>query len=132
MRCRALLVTLLAILCSSSSRAAAGPSAGATRQTAPPEIASYRMEVRLDPAAKTVAGSERITYRNPSQDTLHELWLRLYLKAFSRPDTLWMRESAADRVALASTRAAWAISPSAPSAWPAAAICWRARPSPTP
>ncbi len=51
------------------------------------------MDVRLDPAAKTVAGTERITYRNPSQDTLDELWLRLYLRAFSGPDTLWMRES---------------------------------------
>jgi hypothetical protein len=51
------------------------------------------MEVRLDPAAKTVAGEERISYRNPSQDTLGELWLRLYLKAFSAPDTTWMRES---------------------------------------
>src|SRR3712207_92283 len=58
-----------------------------------PEVASYRMDVRLDPAAKTVAGSERITYRNPSQDTLDELWLRLYLRAFSGPDTVWMRES---------------------------------------
>src|SRR5258706_15237413 len=93
MRCRALLVTLLAILCSSSSRAAAGPSAGATRQTAPPEIASYRMEVRLDPAAKTLAGSERITYRNPSHDTLPDLRLRLSLKAFRRPRSLCLRGS---------------------------------------
>ena len=65
----------------------------ALQQPAPAPIASYRMQVALDPAAKTVVGSERITYRNPSQDTLDELYLRLYLKAFSNPDTLWMSES---------------------------------------
>ena len=62
------------------------------RQQAP-QVASYRMQVRLDPAAKTVSGTERITYQNPSQDTLGELWLRLYLRAFRDQDTLWMRES---------------------------------------
>jgi hypothetical protein len=58
-----------------------------------PEIASYRMDVTLDPAAKTVAGTAQIRYRNPSEDTLPEVWLRLYLKAFSSPETTWMRES---------------------------------------
>jgi hypothetical protein len=58
-----------------------------------PQVASYCMNVRLDPRAKTVAGVERITYRNPSQDTLRELWLRLYLRAFRDTKTLWMRES---------------------------------------
>ncbi len=58
-----------------------------------PQIASYRMDVRLDSAAKTVAGTERITYRNPSQDRLPELWLRLYLRAFRDLNTLWMKES---------------------------------------
>jgi hypothetical protein len=51
------------------------------------------MDVRLDPAAKTVSGTERITYRNPSQDALAELWLRLYLRAFRDRSTIWMRES---------------------------------------
>jgi hypothetical protein len=58
----------------------------------PEPVASYTMDVRLDPQAKTVAGEQRISYRNPSPDTLNELWLRLYLKAFSSIDTLWMRE----------------------------------------
>jgi hypothetical protein len=58
-----------------------------------PQVASYCMSVRLDPEAKTVAGVERITYRNPSQDTLNEVWLRLYLRAFRDRDTVWMRES---------------------------------------
>ena len=55
-----------------------------TQQGAFPQpIASYSMDVKLDPATKTVSGRERISYRNPSQDTLNELYLRLYLKAFS-------------------------------------------------
>jgi Peptidase family M1 domain len=84
---------ILLLLCAGTLRADARPPFQPLRQAAPSEVASYSMEVRLDPAAKTVAGSERITYRNPSQDTLKEIWLRLYLKAFSRPDTIWMRES---------------------------------------
>jgi Peptidase family M1 domain len=51
------------------------------------------MSARLDPDAKTVTGIERITYRNPSQDMLKELWLRLYLRAFRDFNTPWMRES---------------------------------------
>jgi Peptidase family M1 domain len=58
-----------------------------------PRVASYCMSVRLDPETKTVAGIERIAYHNPSQDTLNEVWLRLYLRAFRDRDTLWMRES---------------------------------------
>src|SRR5690349_7372581 len=57
-----------------------------------PDIASYQMNVRLDPAAKTVSGAERISYTNPSADTLHEIWLRLYLRAFRDANTIWMRE----------------------------------------
>lgn len=60
---------------------------------AAPEVASYNLDVTLDPAAKTVSGQGTITYRNPSADTLDEIWLRLYLKAFSSIDSLWMRES---------------------------------------
>jgi hypothetical protein len=58
-----------------------------------PEIASYQMQVELDTASKQVHGTARISYRNPSQDTLDEVYLRLYLNAFSSADTLWMRES---------------------------------------
>ncbi|MFL5802928.1 MAG: M1 family metallopeptidase, partial [Roseiflexaceae bacterium] len=58
-----------------------------------PQVASYCISVRLDPKAKTVAGVERIAYRNPSQDTLRELWLHLYLRAFRDTRSIWMRES---------------------------------------
>jgi hypothetical protein len=58
-----------------------------------PDIASYQMQVELDTASKQVRGTARISYRNPSEDTLREVYLRLYLNAFSSADTLWMRES---------------------------------------
>jgi hypothetical protein len=64
---------------------AAGPVA--------PDVASYIMDVRLDPAAKTVAGTARISYTNPSPDTLDVIYLHLYLQAFASDQTLWMRES---------------------------------------
>jgi hypothetical protein len=57
-----------------------------------PNIASYQMDVQLDPVAKTVAGTARISYANPSPDTLGEIWLRLYLRAFRDANTTWMRE----------------------------------------
>jgi len=87
---------LLAMLYSAPPAAAARPASAmiaTTAQDQAADVASYRMDVRLDPAAKTVTGTARITYTNPSQDTLPDLWLHLYLKAFSSLDTLWMRES---------------------------------------
>jgi len=57
-----------------------------------PNVASYRMNVRLDPATKTISGTQRMTYINPSSDTLNEIWLRLYLRAFRDSKTTWMRE----------------------------------------
>ena len=65
----------------------------ATQTADAPKTASYQMHVRLDPAAKTVSGTARITYHNPSQDSLPEIWLRLYLKAFSSTTTTWVKES---------------------------------------
>lgn len=40
--------------------------------------AHYRIKVLLDPATKTISGSERISYTNNSPDTLKNLVLRLY------------------------------------------------------
>src|SRR5688500_10799659 len=91
-----LLVLLLVILSSALSASAAPPRSPASHPPAQehaPQITSYRMNVRLDPASKTVSGAERITYQNPSQDTLPEIWLRLYLRAFRDLNTVWMRES---------------------------------------
>lgn len=88
-----LLLALAIGLLQTSAFGSAAPPHWPRAQEHAAQVASYRMDVRLDPATKSVAGVERITYRNPSQDTLGELWLRLYLRAFRSLDTLWMRES---------------------------------------
>ncbi len=62
------------------------------------DVASYEIEARLDPATKQIHGSATITYRNPSRDTLGELWLKLYLNAFRSSETVWMREARRDRL----------------------------------
>ncbi|HJZ49490.1 MAG TPA: M1 family metallopeptidase, partial [Roseiflexaceae bacterium] len=86
-----ILLTLLLLLLLSSSVSASSARPLPIAQLAP-NVASYTMDVRLDPIAKTVAGTERITYTNPSPDTLGEIWLRLYLRAFRDANTIWMRE----------------------------------------
>lgn len=57
------------------------------------DTASYDINARWDPSQNQIDGSATITYRNPSGDTLSEIWLKLYLNAFRSPDTQWMRES---------------------------------------
>lgn len=90
---RSVLLACILVLGLGTLHAAALHASAPVPPIAAPAIASYRMTVRLDPVAKTVTGDERISYRNPSRDTLDELWLRLYLRAFRSPETLWMREA---------------------------------------
>jgi hypothetical protein len=85
------LLLLLVFLIPSSGMLARSAPAVPTEQLAL-DTASYQMHVRLDPIAKTVSGTERISYTNPSADTLQEIWLRLYLRAFRDANTIWMRE----------------------------------------
>jgi hypothetical protein len=56
-------------------------------------IASYQMQVTLDPAAKTIRGHEMLTYLNDSSDALPVLPFHLYLNAFRDYNTTFMRES---------------------------------------
>jgi hypothetical protein len=82
---------IVLLLISSSALPVRSPLVVQPQQLAP-HVASYQMNVRLDPVAKTVSGTERITYTNPSPDALPEIWLRLYLRAFRDANTTWMRE----------------------------------------
>lgn len=54
---------------------------------------SYVMDVRLDPAERTVSGTQRLTWRNPAAVPVDELQFHLYLNAFSGPNSTFMRES---------------------------------------
>jgi hypothetical protein len=71
------------------------PSPGVAQEAAPArtDTASYDLEARWDPDAKQIRGRAMTVYRNPSSDTLNELWLKLYLNAFRSEDTVWMREA---------------------------------------
>lgn len=71
------------------------------------DVASYQIEVTLDPETMQLRGSERITYRNPSGDTLQEVWLRLYLNAFRAEDTPWMQEAAGGHRGFAADMPGW-------------------------
>ncbi len=53
---------------------------------------AYTMDVTLDPAARTVQGTERVAWRNPGGEPVDELQFHLYLNAF-KPGSTFMRES---------------------------------------
>lgn len=74
--------------------------AGAQQAAAPltlwpavPPVASYRIEVTLDPLAHTLSGREVVTYVNRTADRIPNLVWHLYLNAFRSADTLFNRES---------------------------------------
>src|SRR5579871_6261109 len=56
-------------------------------------IVAYKIEARLDPRAKTVAGRETLTWRNESQDRVGELRFHLYLNTFQNEKSTLIRES---------------------------------------
>jgi hypothetical protein len=56
-------------------------------------VADYDIRVRLDTEAKTLAGHERITWRNPGHEPVGELWFHLYLNAFRNSESTFFRES---------------------------------------
>ena len=58
-----------------------------------PRNASYVIEVALDPAARTLTGRERITWRNISRAPASELRFHLYFNAWKNNRSSWMREA---------------------------------------
>jgi hypothetical protein len=66
------------------------PAAGALS----PRNANYDLEVRLDPAAKTLTGSGIIRWRNTGLAATNELRLHLYWNAWRNAESSWLREAA--------------------------------------
>lgn len=60
---------------------------------ASPPVVEYTIDVSLDPAEKTLDGTERLVWRNPSGDPVPELRFHLYLNAFKNNRSTFMRES---------------------------------------
>jgi hypothetical protein len=76
---------------------ALGAAGGAVRSDALPEraqpVVDYSIEVRLHPDKKELTGRERVVWRNPSADSVGELWFHLYLNAFRNNRSTFYRES---------------------------------------
>ena len=52
--------------------------------------ADYRIRVTLDPSAKTLSGTDEITYTNHSPDTLRVLWLQLDQNLYRKGSRGWI------------------------------------------
>ena len=86
-RGRILLLTLAASVSAPAAARADVPRAH------PDRIASYDLAVRLDAKTKTLTGRGTIVWRNPSTDTVPDLWFHLYLNAFRDRESTFYRES---------------------------------------
>ena len=56
-------------------------------------IASYDMNVKLDPVKKLVTGEETLYWKNTSTDKINELEFHLYLNAFKNTNSTFIKES---------------------------------------
>lgn len=63
------------------------------RAAAAQDVASYQIDVTLDPQTKVLQGQETITYTNVSQQSIPDLAFHLYLNAFRSTETIFMQES---------------------------------------
>ncbi len=67
----------------------------ATTSTTPlsDRIVSYKIDVTLDPDARTLHGKQQLTWRNPDSSPVDELQFHLYLNAFRDSTSTFMVES---------------------------------------
>lgn len=56
-------------------------------------VVDYQIAVTLDPAAKILKGTQRLTWRNPALEAVADLWFHLYLNAFKNTKSTFYRES---------------------------------------
>jgi len=80
---RAILLTCLAASCVAAFAAGLPERAEA--------VVDYRIQVRLDPKTKQLHGQEWISWRNPSQDQVEDLWFHLYLNAFKNSESTFQK-----------------------------------------
>ena len=88
---RVVLAAMLSALTSTVSRAAA---TGVLDPPRSPRNASYTITARLDPATRTITGSETIVWRNITATPATELPFHLYWNAWKNTRTTFMRERA--------------------------------------
>jgi len=56
-------------------------------------VVEYDISVRLDPETKSIVGKERVVWRNPSKESVPDLWFHLYLNAFRNTESTFYEES---------------------------------------
>jgi hypothetical protein len=59
-----------------------------------PQTANYDIDVTLDPATRTLAGREVITWMNPGQVAAYSIRLHLYWNAFRNTNSTWLKQRA--------------------------------------
>ena len=79
---------LVALLCITAV-SAQSPRAPANLS---PDVASYDIDVTLDPAARTLTGTEVITWRNTGQIPAYSVRLHMYWNAFRNTNSTWLKQ----------------------------------------
>jgi hypothetical protein len=80
-------VVVLLLVADGAARAQTASPAGRS-----PNNASYDIDVKLDPTARTLDGVEIVTWRNIQEKPTKEIWLHLYWNAWRNTHSTWMRE----------------------------------------
>ena len=57
-----------------------------------PRIANYVIEVELDPVNHTLDANQKLTWHNPSSDTINEMYFHLYYNAFKNSESTFFKE----------------------------------------
>src|SRR4051794_21101889 len=97
---RLLLVSLIAAATVTPSaqdaelRGTATATAGVITPALSPRNASYTITARLDPASRTITGSETIAWRNITTRPAADLQFHLYWNAWKNPRSTYLRERA--------------------------------------
>jgi hypothetical protein len=79
---RRLVISLVVLLGAASARA----------EGRSPNNASYDIDVKLDPAKRTLDGREVITWTNIQEKPTSQIWLHLYWNGWRNNRSTWMRE----------------------------------------
>ena len=66
--------------------------AGGTPANLSPDVASYDIDVTLDPTARTLTGTEVITWRNTGQIPAYSVRLHMYWNAFRNTNSTWLKQ----------------------------------------
>jgi len=67
------------------------------------DIASYDIEVALDPESHRLTASQSVRWRNTSGAPTSEIWFHLYLNAFASSESTFMRELSSDPLGVSRT-----------------------------